>query len=189
VFGSSRHRRDFPRQPEPGRESAAREPEFEAIYRAEFDYVWHALRSLGAAERDAEVLAHDVFLKVFKSIDRYDPGRPLRPWLFGIAFRVATNFRRLARHRRELQGPRVEHPHPDSSAEAVVAARELIWRGLDCMDADHRAVFVLHDVLGHSMGDAAEALEVPLSTLYERLGRARAQFIDRMRRLEGKGPR
>jgi len=159
---------------------------FEAIYRAEFDYVWHVLRSLGVTDRDIEDLVHDVFLRVHHVLVRYDPSRPLRPWLFGVAFRVVTNFRRLARHRRELPDTGTERAHPASSAEAVVGARELIFRGLDCLDAEHRAIFVMHELLGHTMGDAAAALEVPLSTLYERLGRARAQFIQRMRELDGK---
>jgi RNA polymerase sigma-70 factor (ECF subfamily) len=55
---------------------------------------------------------------------------------------------------------------------------------MDCLDREHRAIFVMHELLGHSMGDAAAALDVPLSTLYERLGRARAQFIERMRQLD-----
>jgi RNA polymerase sigma factor (sigma-70 family) len=159
-------------------------PSFEALYRAEFDYVWHVLRSLGVAPRDTEDLVHDVFLKVHGVLGRYDPSRPVRPWLFGIAFRVVTNFRRLARHRWEFQDSGGQHRDSDSSAEAVVSAREQIWRGMDGLDAEHRAIFVMHELLGHSMLEAAAALEVPLSTLYERLGRARAHFIERMRRLE-----
>jgi RNA polymerase sigma-70 factor, ECF subfamily len=162
---------------------------FDAVYRAEFHYVWHVLRSLGVAERDAEDLCHDVFLRFHGVLDRYDPGRPVRPWLFGIAFRVVTNFRRLARHRWEFQDSGADHPHPDSSAEAVVAARELIWRGMDCLDAEHRAVFVMHELMGHSMGEAAAALEVPLSTLYARLARARTRFIERMRELDARAGR
>jgi RNA polymerase sigma-70 factor (ECF subfamily) len=184
MFGPLRHRHVAPPAREDSEGAEVGPIGFEAVYRAEFNYVWHVMQSLGVDERDIEDLAHDVFLRVFHALQRFDPTRPMRPWLFGIAFRVVTNFRRLARHRREYPGARTDPPHPDSTAEAVVAARELIFRGMDGLDPEHRAVFVMHDLLGHSMKDASAALEVPLSTLYERLGCARAQFIDRMRQLD-----
>ena len=77
-------------------------PKFSALFAAHFDYVWHALRRLGVREADLEDVTHDVFLAVFKKLDQYDAGRPLRPWLSGFAFRVASDYRERARHRFEV---------------------------------------------------------------------------------------
>ena len=43
-----------------------------------------------------------MFVEVFRNLHRYDPARPLRPWLFAFAFRFASDYRRLARHRVEV---------------------------------------------------------------------------------------
>src|SRR5690349_23546888 len=79
-------------------------PEFPAVFREHLGYVWHALRRLGVRERDLEDVTHDVFLAVFRKLEQYDPARPLRPWLFGFAFRVASDYRERARHRWEVAG-------------------------------------------------------------------------------------
>jgi len=87
-------------------------PAFPEIFRDHLGYVWHALRRLGVHDRDLEDVAHDVFLAVLKKLDHYDPARPLRPWLFGFAFRFASDYRDLARHRHEVTHGGHEPPDP-----------------------------------------------------------------------------
>src|SRR5689334_8515619 len=74
---------------------------FRAIFEAEFAYIFNTLRRLGVREPDLEDVTHDVFITVNRLLSEFDPSRPLRPWLFGFAFRVASDYRRLARHIRE----------------------------------------------------------------------------------------
>jgi RNA polymerase sigma-70 factor (ECF subfamily) len=160
--------------------------EFKAVYEEEFDYVWDALRSLGIRERDLEDLTHDVFVKVFHRFATYDQTRPLRPWLFGVAFRVASDFRRLARHQREAGSSLYEPADRGSRPDALAAARQelrLVLRALDTLDLDRRAVFVMHELNDHSMREISETLAVPLSTLYDRLRSARTEFSAAVRRL------
>ena len=67
---------------------------FRALYEEHFNYVWFTLRRHGVRARDLEDLTHDVFVACARAWDRYDTDRPLRPWLHGIAFRVASDHRR-----------------------------------------------------------------------------------------------
>ena len=67
---------------------------FRQIYEAELGYVYTSLRRLGVKVRHLEDLTHDVFLVVHRKLDDYDSSRPLRPWLFGIAYRVALDHKR-----------------------------------------------------------------------------------------------
>ena len=159
-----------------------------ALYEQHFDYVWRSLRRLGVAPRDQEDLAHEVFLSYFRTRAGFDRSRPLRPWLFGIAFRVASDFRRLARNRLEVpEGPSFMDPvdqTPDAEAQAVAAERRrLVLAALDGLSLEQRAVLVMHDIDGHSMPEIALALDVPLNTLYSRLRLGRAEFAKVVRRL------
>ena len=86
-----------------------------AVYDEHFDYVWHTLRRLGVRAADLEDLAHDVFVAFHRTRATYDPSRPIRPWLFGIAFRVSSDHRRRARHRYEVVA---ERDTPDASRPA-----------------------------------------------------------------------
>src|SRR6266536_1038596 len=98
--------------------------DFTALYEAELTYVWHTLRRFGVHERDLEDLCHDVFVAFYRGRDRFDPARPIRPWLSGIAFRVASDYRRRAQHRRELPGETPAQAAPGPSADERLEMRQ-----------------------------------------------------------------
>ena len=166
--------------------------DFRGVYDAELTYVWHTLRRLGVHERDLEDLCHDVFVVVFRHLADYDPRRPIRPWLFGIAFRVASDYRRSARVRREVTGATREVASAAPPADEEVARQQglaLVAQALATLDLDRRAVLVMHDIDGHVMPEIAAALGVPLNTAYSRLRLARADFAVAVRRAQRKGER
>jgi RNA polymerase sigma-70 factor (ECF subfamily) len=164
-------------------------PSFTEVYDGHFKAVWLGLRRFGVWERDLEDAAHDVFLVVHRRLGDYDPARPLRPWLLGIAARVASEFRRKSQHRHEVVSEDVEAEGaraagglaPCTPAHGVRAdrafddkeRRALLHRALDTLEFDRRTVLVLHDIEGHAMPDIAFALEVNVNTLYARLRQAR----------------
>jgi RNA polymerase sigma-70 factor (ECF subfamily) len=70
-------------------------------FHQELACVYRSFRRLGTAPSEIEDLAQDLFLALRRSWSEYDPTRPLRPYLFGFAFRIAAAHQRKAR--RELQ--------------------------------------------------------------------------------------
>jgi RNA polymerase sigma-70 factor, ECF subfamily len=160
-------------------------PDFDTIYRAQFDYVWRTLRRLGVEERDVEDLTHDVFVVVNGRLDQYDPTRPLKPWLFGIAFRLASEDRRRVRRRVEVPSAFVDAADgTPNAADALEASerRQLVLDGLQTLDLDQRAAMILVDIDGESPTEVAAALGVPLPTIYSRLRLGRARFVAAVRR-------
>jgi RNA polymerase sigma-70 factor (ECF subfamily) len=165
-------------------------PEFPRLFAAHFDYVWHTLRRLGVRQSDLEDVTHDVFVAVFRKLDQYDASRPLRPWLFGFALRVASDYRDLARFRLEV----VEEPterrdeRPDALANAMHRqAVSLALQVLGGVPLDRRAVFILHELDDCPMPEVAAALGIPLNTAYSRLRLARADLAEAARRFRSKG--
>jgi RNA polymerase sigma-70 factor (ECF subfamily) len=158
-------------------------PRLEEIYDREFAYVWQTLRRLGVGAAELEDVAHDVFVVVHRRLGDFDPTRALRPWLFGIAYRVASEHRRRPA-RAARQGAAAvdaaELADPAPSPERLAAseqARRQVARALDQLPLDQRAVVVLHDIDGASVPEIARALEVPLNTVYSRLRLGRAKFV------------
>jgi RNA polymerase sigma-70 factor (ECF subfamily) len=159
--------------------------DFRALYDEQFGYVFHTLRRLGVPERDLEDLVHEVFIAFYRGQASYDPARPLKPWLFGIAFRVASDHRRRAQNRYEIPGEKPDFADGRPGADEQLAAsqgRELVLQALATLDLDRRAVFVMHDIDEHSMPEIAAVLSVPINTLYSRLRLAREQFAAAVRR-------
>lgn len=168
-------------------------PDFRALFDAHFPYVWKTLRRLGVREADLPDVSHDVFIVVARRIADFDPARPMKPWLFGIAYRTAKDHRRLVRHARELPiADDLDPSDPAPLADELLDKAEqqaLVRRALATIDEDQRAVFVLFELDGATMPDVVEALGVPLNTAYSRLRLARAAFRVAVNRLSKKAER
>jgi RNA polymerase sigma-70 factor (ECF subfamily) len=166
-------------------------PDMGAIFDEHFDYVWATLRRLGVRDADREDLVHEVFLKVHGRLSEFDATRPMRPWLFGFAYRVAADHRRLARHRVEVLGAPGDAVAHDAPADERVSDREqrdLLLAALDSVDIDGRALLVLHDVEEVPVPEIAARLEIPVNTAYSRLRRAREELaasVKRLRKVRG----
>lgn len=156
------------------------------IFELEFRYVWNTLRRFGVHERDLEDVTHEVFVRVQDQLALFDSSRPLRPWLFGIALGLATNYRRLARHRVDLPGNLPEVADPAQSADEGLERREqaaLVHGALLQVRLEQRAVLVLHELDGYPIPEVAITLGLTLNTAYSRLRLGREAFRTAFRRL------
>lgn len=163
-------------------------PSLTAVYRDNFRIVWSTLARLGVRRAELEDAAQEVFLVVHRRLPDYDPRRPIRPWLLGITYRVATAERRRARHRREelTDDPRKGAVAGSTPESEVIARRraDRIHRALDTLDPERRAVFVMYEMQGISCAEIADAVDIPVNTVYSRLRVARERFrraIDALR--------
>lgn len=167
-------------------------PSLTDIYAAEVRWLWRVLWRLGVPERDLEDVAHDVFVVVHRKLPDYDPTRPLRPWLFGICFRVALDRRRKASIAREQPGTLPDHVVDSAAVDAfaVVQQRQqhrqqqhLVQGALQTLPLEQRAIFVLHELEGVAVADCTAVLDAPVNTLYSRLRLARVAFARAVTRL------
>jgi RNA polymerase sigma-70 factor (ECF subfamily) len=155
-------------------------PGFSDCFRAfddEFEFVCRALRRAGVPPADVEDLAQDVLIVVWRRWGDFDQGRPLRPWLAGIAARVAHDH--LKRRWREIPSDNLESADPALVGEDHVDSsrrRRLILETLAQLPNRHRLLIVLHDLEGLTPQDIARSLGIPLATAYTRLRRARLAF-------------
>jgi RNA polymerase sigma-70 factor (ECF subfamily) len=156
------------------------------LFRLHFDYVWNALRRLGVPSSDLEDLAHDTFLQVFRQYPQYDPSRPIKPWLFGFAFRMASDHRRrLARRGESALDVELVDTGASPLDSLVVAERlKLAQAALDAIELDRRGVFILHQLDGCPIPEVAESLGILVATAYSRLRLAREDFARAAQRLE-----
>ena len=163
--------------------------QFQAVYRGEIAWVVHTLRRLGVPTASLEDVAHDVFVAVHRHLASYDPARPIRPWLFSFAYRMARDHRALAHHRREAGGAPIEHAtDPALPADERIdqeRRRLLLQAVLAELDFDKRSMVLMHDLEGMTVPAIAEVLGIPVNTAYSRLRLARAEFERTLERLGG----
>lgn len=159
-------------------------------FSGEVDYLMRSLRRLGVHRDDLEDVAHDVFLVLYQSWEKYDRARSFRAYLFGVAFRVAANH--VRKRRKEVPHPHLEitdaGDRPDQLMEAG-QRRALAAQALATIPISKRAVLIMHDIDGVEMSEIASALSIYRFTGYSRLHQARKEFAAAVRALSGEGER
>lgn len=155
--------------------------DFQTTYREELNYVWHSLRRLGVASAELEDATQDVFVIVHRRLHDFDLTRPVRPWLFGIALRIASERRRQVRPTVPLEADVASDLMLPTDALELKQRQHLVRGALLQLSTEQRAVFILHDLDQCVMPDVAQALEIPLNTAYSRLRLARQAFVKAIR--------
>jgi len=164
----------------------AKRPEFRDVFERELGFVYNSLRRLGIRSAELPDATQEVFATVAAVLGDYDPSRPLRPWLFGISYRVGMRYLDVAHRRREVPSEMPEAPDSSPGADAAVErkeARDLAREALSRVEPSRRAVLVLAHFEGMSVPEIAETLQIPVNTAYSRLHRAREELRDAAKEL------
>lgn len=153
-----------------GEESACR-----ALYRHYQGHVFAFLvRMLGDRRTLAEDLLQETFVRVFRSLPRFDPDGTgaLSTWILTIAYRLALN----ALGRRDFvpltQVELLDSANPESELRRRRLERALV-QAVQELAPDHRAVFLLRDYHDLPYEEIATVLGVGVGTVKSRLFRAR----------------
>jgi RNA polymerase sigma-70 factor (ECF subfamily) len=168
--------------------SPPREAACVRAYEEHFDFLYRALRRQGVRPSDLDDMAQEVFIAMWRSWPRFDGERPVRPWLSGIAFRVARNH--LRRRHREVPGGELDVQDETALLEeglAAARARALVLRILAGLPEKYRAPLVMHELDGLSVNEVAAQLALPLATVYTRMRRGRLAFAKLAGRFELSG--
>jgi RNA polymerase sigma factor (sigma-70 family) len=143
----------------------------------------------------AEDLAQDSFLKAWKALARFDPGRKFSSWMFKIAHNTALDeLRRSGLETVSLDAPFAADDEPpelpaDLAAENPLLrtlAREsgrVLERAVARLRPAYREILLLRFAQEMSYDEIAEVLGVPLGTVKIHIFRARAELLREMRAL------
>lgn len=141
----------------------------------------------------ADDIAQDTFVRAYRSLDRFELGRPLGPWLVKIAVNLSINYLNAPARREQAlyteespDGPAGASLSSDPSREPLesnpmrcLASSELaraLAGALEKLTPEHRAVLLLKVDEGLRYDDIAETLGISRGTVMSRLFRARAHL-------------
>ena len=154
------------------------------IFDAHGDFVWRVLARSGVRDADLRDAAQEVFIVVARKHEERNGASSLTTWLYGVALRVAANYRRKAHRKHEELTDAVPEAPPDIDARdgdpeqafANEQARLQLAAILEDLPADQRIVFVMFELDEKTCPEIAETLGIPLGTVYTRLRLARERF-------------
>ncbi|MFO0589916.1 MAG: sigma-70 family RNA polymerase sigma factor [Polyangiaceae bacterium] len=149
-------------------------------------------RMLGRRD-EAEDLAQEVFVQVFKAIDQFRGESKLSTWIYRIAVnlcknRTKYNQRRHASEQDDIDAMAERVPmtaaraatvgdvsRPDELVEGM-QLEEIVKRAIQKLDPEFREALVLADVEDMPYEEIAQITGVPVGTVKSRIHRARAQL-------------
>ena len=159
------------------------------IYERHADFVWRTVLRLGVSEAEARDAVQDVFLAVHAHLHQFEGRSSLATWIFVICRGVARERRRRDWRSRHLIADVAAEDEIDLRADVGRAVEHnqrlaLLERILRGFPVEQRNVFVLFEIEKLTGEEIAEALSIPLGTVYSRLQLARRSFRQALTRSE-----
>jgi RNA polymerase sigma-70 factor (ECF subfamily) len=173
------------------RAQAGEEDAFAALVRRYQSRAWRVARNMVASDEDAQDLAQEAFLRVFKSLERFDFNHEFPTWLYRIVTNLAIDHRRKRRPVQSTAGAddddgELELVDPAQEApSAAVEREETIDAVRDCLAslAPHfQSVLVLRELEGLACNEIAEIVGATHVTVRWRLHRGRKLFQEEWER-------
>jgi RNA polymerase sigma-70 factor (ECF subfamily) len=155
-----------------------------AAFEGELDYVFTTLRRLGAASYEIEDLVQEIFVVLYRHRRTLDTDRPIRPYLFGVAFRILYAHHR--RRAREILHADIDTEDGAVSPEGSMQSKQsvaLLMAALQRLPMTRRAVIVMHDLDEVPIAEVARSLSITRFGAYARLRKGRRELAVAVRRL------
>jgi RNA polymerase sigma-70 factor (ECF subfamily) len=152
------------------RTESSREKSLRALYDGHAAVLMaYALRLTNGDRTRAEDIVQETLLRAWRNLEVLDDDvRPVRPWLFTVAQRLA------------IDAHRARHARPPEVGDAALAAvpsldelepaldRIVVADALQALSQEHRAVIVETYYRGRSVAEAATVLGIPVGTVKSR---------------------
>ena len=168
----------------------------ELVHRHQAQVYRLLLRMLGDSA-EAEDVAQEVFVSVFKSIDGFRGDSALSTWLYRIAANHAKNrIKYLARRARDAEQPLDEHAETRAAAvftarpdgpDQLVESRQAgghLERAYASLDSEQRVLLTLRDMENMSYEEIRQITGLPIGTVKSKLHRARMALHERFLALQ-----
>ena len=157
-------------------------PSWDELVRQHADRVYRLAYRLSGNQHDAEDLTQETFIRVFRSVQNYQPGT-FEGWLHRITTNLFLDMvRRRSRVRMEALPEDYDRvPADEPNPEEIYHDAHLgpdLQAALDSLPPEFRAAVVLCDIEGLSYEEIGATLGVKLGTVRSRIHRGRQALRD-----------
>jgi RNA polymerase sigma-70 factor (ECF subfamily) len=153
--------------------------------------VYSYLVRCGVAEQDRDDLFQEIFIRIHRAAEQYQPERPLHPWLFTIVANAVRNHVREKKVRNLVFGDPPANDPADESADGEQVARAMqtrAWLEDRIRELPHiqREALILTCIQNLPQKQVASILGLRLNTLKTHLRRARLALVQQLARRESR---
>lgn len=135
------------------RESQAR------LYRMFYSYAMSICLRYADSRDEASEILNDGFMKIFKTLKKFDIRRPFKPWMRAIVVNTAINHYREQQRIPRLDEINENKPSSEGDALSGISYQEILEL-LAALPASYRTVFNLFVIEGYKHEEIAEMLNI-----------------------------
>ena len=123
----------------------------------------------------AEDFVHDIFAKIIRKPELFDPSRKFKTWLYSVANNMCKNeYKKQEVRKNTSTGLDGHYALTDTKSNVMSEVQNMQFRdefeeSLEALDVKHREVFRLRHLDGLSIKEIAEVLEISDGTVKSRL--------------------
>jgi len=164
---------------------------WETIVRLHWRKVFNVAYKFVGRHDEAEDLAQDIFLKIFRSLGTFDRRANFQTWLISVSRNLCIDYYRSVRKERQTidRDLTAEDASPVSREVGPLAALEKhdmvaqLRQALALLPAPLRTAVLLRDIQELSYQEIAERLGLPEGTVKSRINRGRKELARQIERL------
>lgn len=160
----------------------------ERFFDAFFPYVYSIAKRFTGHHEEAEDVTQDVFLKIYRAVDRLDVNRDPRPWVATITYNACRDAirRRTARPEVAADAAIDQQAAPGTPEDVLLQEERKRWieKALSALDEPSRSIVILHDYCGLSHDEIATTLKSSHDGVRKRYSRALKRMADIIRGFE-----
>jgi RNA polymerase sigma-70 factor (ECF subfamily) len=166
---------------------------WDLIVRQHWRKVFNVAYKFVGRHDEAEDLAQDIFLKVFKSLDTFDRRANFQTWLISVSRNLCIDHYRSVRKEREtinrdVDASELSPTAPDESPFDAIEQQDrvmLLRQALAALPESLRTAVLMRDIQELSYQEIADALRLPEGTVKSRINRGRTELARQIRKLRG----
>lgn len=167
---------------------------FRELFRRYQMIVWRVCYGVVRNQQDAEDLTQEVFVKIYRNLDRFEGRSALKTWIYRIAMNTSKNELRRRSRRPQVEGTSVEELSEYLAGEETVEAywanqvrNAHLRAALQQLKPQQLEMIRLKDFEQRQYTEIAELLDISLSAAKMRVQRARLALQEAYTALEQTG--
>ena len=152
---------------------------WESLVRENERMVYHIAYRMMQNEEDAKDISQEIFIKVYRSLSKFDESAVFSTWLYRIAVNTCIDALRKRKGNQTISlQEQTQKKQQDTPEQNYLQKEEQIqiMQTIESLSPEHKAMILMRDMEDMTYGEIAECLSLSLGTVKSRIARAREQF-------------
>ncbi|MFW6134686.1 MAG: sigma-70 family RNA polymerase sigma factor [Elusimicrobiota bacterium] len=154
------------------------------------DKIYGIALTLSGNKMEAEEVAQQIFIKLWKKIEKFNFRSAFSTWLYRLAHNTFYDYVRKKKRRsdRKIPSEKIYNLNIEDTVYKNVAEKEIksaVYEALEDIPEEFRMVVIYYDLHGKSYKDISDIIDIPLGTVKSRLYRGREMLKQKLGNIFG----